>query len=298
MNYEATWSDFSGSEWSKTQEQRSRKTTNNQTINYQALVLKTTIDSQGCTKKLVDDINVCVKTGHNLSFECSYSLENQELDSSYTVSGSDFADAATGTGTLTYTLAIVNGDLKIGETATATITPKTTGLVHASINECHVAHDNDGVSETVDQTVSIIDAGLQPICPLSAAIETGKGTGQLKFSWSSFKWSTTKKSGADVKENQSLKCKIALSVAAQGSTGNWKDEGCIDCYGLDLQPPLSVPFNGDLDACKKKCEEDNRCYNITFYTKPNGDKVCATKTGCSDKRKWSNGFYGFSATQS
>ena len=197
---------------------------------------------------------------------------------------------------MTYTLALANGDLKIGETATATITPKTSGLVHASINECHIAHDHDSVFTTGDQTVSIIDAGLQPMCTLSAAIETGKGTGELKFSWSSFKWSTTKKSGADVKESQSLKCSIALSLTAQGSTSNWKDEGCIDCSGNDL-PALSQPFAGDFDACKKACENDAQCKTVTYFKNPSGVQVCAKKTACANKQAWTNNKSGFSASQ-
>merc|ERR1712147_439710 len=108
------------------------------------------------------NVNVCVKTGHKLTFECSYSLEDQNLDTvDITVSGSDVAESATGTGTLTYTLAISGSNaFTIGDEAAATITPKTAGLVHASINECNVSHDHDNDSSNADESVSIIDAGL------------------------------------------------------------------------------------------------------------------------------------------
>jgi hypothetical protein len=281
-SYEASWNDFSDpAKWTKTQEERTRVNPNDgSTIKYQALVLKTTIDSEGCDKKKVDDVEVCIKTGHKLSFECSYSLENQDLDSDFTVSGSDFVDSQSGVGKLTYTLALTNSALTIGETATATITPKTSGLVHASINECHVAHDNDGDSHTNDETVSIIDAGLYPICPLSASIETGKGTGVLTFSWTSFKWTTQKKDGSDVVEDQTLKCAISLSMTAQGpQKSDWTDMCGKNCDTGMTNLNNAKPFTNiaTLDACKVKCESTTGCTAVTFFTTTND---CWVKDKC------------------
>jgi hypothetical protein len=274
-SYEASWNDFSDpAKWTKTQEERTRVNPNDgSTIKYQALVLKTTIDSEGCEKKKVDGVEVCIKTGHKLSFECSYSLENQDLDTDFTVSGSDFVDSQSGVGKLSYTLALTNSALTIGDTATATITPKTSGLVHASINECHVAHPND-------ETVSIIDAGLYPICPLSASIETGKGTGVLTFSWTSFKWTTQKKDGSDVIEDQTLKCAISLSMTAQGPTkSDWTDMCGKNCDTGMTNLNNAKPFTNiaTLDECKVKCESTTGCTAVTFFTTTND---CWVKDKC------------------
>jgi len=293
--YEATWNDFSDTaKWSKTQEQRTRKETQDdgseKTITYQALVLKTIVDSKGCDEKTVNNVKVCVKTGHELSFECSYSLEDQSLDAAdFTVSGSDFADSTTGVGKLTYTLAMDGSSaLKIGDVAKATITPKTAGLVHASINECNVSHDHDGISTNDDQSVSIINPGLYPVCPLTAVVETGKGTGVLSFSWKSFKWTTEKNGGNDVQEDQKLTCSISLAAAAQGQVNkNWEDLCDQDCNKgafVDLEEVSDITT---LDACKKRCEDRSGCGAVTFV---------ATKNKCWLKDTCAGTTAGFGAT--
>merc|ERR1712086_582882 len=54
------------------------------------------VDSNGCTKTTVDGVDVCVSTGHQLTFTCNYPLVDQTIstDSDFTVSGSDTTDSA------------------------------------------------------------------------------------------------------------------------------------------------------------------------------------------------------------
>lgn len=289
-HYKASWNDFSDTaKWSKTQEARTRTEAGGTTVTYQALVLKTTVDSDGCDQKTVDNVIVCVKTGHKLTFECSYSLEDQNLDTvDITVSGSDVAESATGTGTLTYTLAMSGSNaLTIGDEATATITPKTAGLVHASIIECNVSHDHDADTDTDDQSVSIIDAGLYPVCPLSASVTAGKGTGVLGISWKSFKWTTTKEAGNDVQEDQKLTCSISLSAEAQGQVRtDWEDLCGKDC-NIGNNNVNTVNSSGPvkniatLDECKKVCENNSQCSAVTFNV---GRNDCWLKDTCADNQ--------------
>lgn len=217
-NYVAAWSSFTGDGFTMME---GEKTKPDGITKYRALIITKTIDSQGCTKKNVDGVNVCIKTGHNLVFECSYSLEDQDLDSvDLTVSGSDSEATAVNTGTLTYTLG-VNTGLKIGDVATATITPKTAGLVEATVTECSVEHDQDGNSATTPQSVGLFNSGVVPdFNPLGVGIATGTGLDALTFSWNSFKWTTTKKNNADVVESQHLKCKISLALPSSATISN------------------------------------------------------------------------------
>jgi len=150
-----------------------------------------------------------VKTGHEYTFTCNYDLSDQDLtEKPFTVSGSDTVDSATGNGSLKYTLTVdKTAAYTIGDTVTAAITPATSGLVYATITSCEVRNTSE------NEKVSLIGADLEPVTEVGTAISTGSGTGALGFSWSSFKWSTSKAtSGADSPdEDQELHCSISLS---------------------------------------------------------------------------------------
>merc|ERR1711935_836109 len=81
----------------------------------------------------------------------------------------------------------------------STITPSSPDLVTVTIKTCNV--------EKASSSVSLIDAGLDPVCALGVAIANGQDTSNLSFSWSSFKWNTATV-GAAGDESQSLKCTI------------------------------------------------------------------------------------------
>lgn len=134
--YEATLnqgdldSSFEGSEW---------------------LVMKKTVtESYEVTvkDKNGNDLTVYKQGGHSLTFTCKYSLADQILkEAPFTVSGSDFKDEATGTGTLGYDLEMVeNCSLeptdctlyKIGSKVEFTVTPDNPGLVYAYVKSCEV----------------------------------------------------------------------------------------------------------------------------------------------------------------
>lgn len=201
-NYVASWDSWVSSEI--TEETRTKQ--NGDT--YQVLVLTKESDA-GCTEATVDNVKVCTKTGHDLSFKCEYSLAEQTLDQkAFTVSGSDKEATAEGTGKLTYKLTVDNAAVAIGSPITATITPVTTGLVDATIAKCSVKHT------TKNESVDIIKANLNPTCELGAAIATGQGKGNLSFSWNAFKWTTTEVNDADVVESQQVECIIELAKTA------------------------------------------------------------------------------------
>jgi len=276
--YEATWSSFTDETFTLAEVDKFA-TAGDASTQYKALSITKTLDTEGCTQATVDGVSLCVGTGFNLSFECTYSLETQNLDSTMSVSGSDFTDQVDGTGTLSYTLALDSSSMSIGDVVTATITPVTANLVHASIKDCHVSHDHDGISTNEDQSINLIDAGLSPVCPLTANVITGKGTGPLSFSWQSFKWSTTKTTnGDDVAEDQTLKCSISLSLEEQGQTEAWTDRCDIICTGADLSTVADV---ADLDACKKLCEDNTDCKAIRYADTHYLDKKsCMLMSGC------------------
>ena len=113
------------------------------------LVMTHTVASGGCKKEDVDGVKVCTKTGHVITFTCSYPMDNQDIktDTDFKVSGSDTEKTAAGTGKLTYKLTVDKSSFSIGSKVTATITPVTTGLVHATIESCKVT--NKGTSAFV-----------------------------------------------------------------------------------------------------------------------------------------------------
>jgi len=200
-NYVAEWTSFTGAGFTIEQAERTKLS---DSTKYQALVITRTIDS-GCTTTNVNGITVCLKTGHDLDFECAYDLSDQELDAAdFTVAGSDVEKTAVGEGTLTYTLE-VNTGLKIGETALATITPKTAGLVWATVNSCTVEHDHDGNGATADSSVTLFESNTLPNPNhLGVAFGVVKGKNVLDFNWASFKWTTQKKQDKTLLKRKTL----------------------------------------------------------------------------------------------
>jgi len=174
------------------------------------LVMTHQISSGGCKKEKVDNIDVCTKIGHVITFTCSYSMDDQNIktDQDFKVSGSDTEKTATGTGELNYKLEVDNTSFTIGSTVTASITPVTSGLVHATIESC-------AVKNTVkDQSVTLVGDGMKRTCALGVDVTAAQGTGNLGFTWSSFKWSTELVGGnASPIENQEVSCNISLSKA-------------------------------------------------------------------------------------
>jgi len=176
------------------------------------LVMTQTITSGGCKKETVDGIDVCTKIGHVITFTCNYPMKNQDIstDTDFKVSGSDTEKSATNTGSLTYKLTVDNTSFTIGSTVQATITPVTSGLVHATIESCSVKNTKE------KKSVTLIDDGMKRECKLGVALGVAQGTGNLGFTWSSFKWSTQLvggKANSSPNEDQEVSCNISLSKA-------------------------------------------------------------------------------------
>merc|ERR1711935_1135728 len=113
------------------------------------------VDSNGCDKKTVDGVEVCISKGHQFTFTCNYPLADQTIstDSDFTVSGSDTIDSAVNYGSLNYALTVDAGaTFAIGNAVTATITPVSSGLVTATILSCEVTNSD----LSIDNQVSVI----------------------------------------------------------------------------------------------------------------------------------------------
>merc|ERR1712013_236666 len=66
------------------------------------------------------------------------------------------------------------------------------------------------------KSVTLIDDGMKRECKLGVALGVAQGTGNLGFTWSSFKWSTELVGGAansSPTEDQEVSCNISLSKA-------------------------------------------------------------------------------------
>ena len=173
------------------------------------LLMTHQISSGGCKKERVGGVDVCTKIGHVITFTCSYPMKNQDIatDTPFKVSGSDTEKTATNTGSLKYKLEVDNTSFTIGSTVQATITPVTSGLVHATIESCTVKNTGE------NKSVTLIGDGMKRECKLGVDVTTAQGTGNLGFTWSSFKWSTEKAVGGGDSpvENQEVSCNISLS---------------------------------------------------------------------------------------
>merc|ERR1712147_197710 len=164
--------------------------------------------------------------------------QNIKTDQDFKVSGSDTEKTATGTGELNYKLEVDNTSFTIGSTVTASITPVTSGLVHATIESC-------AVKNTVkDRSVTLIGDGMKRTCALGVDVTAAQGTSNLGFTWSSFKWSTELVGGnASPIENQEVSCKISLSKAqptAQPKKKRKKHDVGPLCY--HIRSPFCIKF--------------------------------------------------------
>lgn len=260
-NYIASWDAWEDSEI--TEETRQDAKGND----YQVLVLTKASDA-ACADATVDDVKVCTKTGHDLSFKCEYSLADQTLDQQdFTVSGSDKEATADGIGKLNYALSVDNNaEFKIGSKVTATITPATKNLVDATIKSCTVTHK--GNKESVD----IVKDNLNPTCELGAAIATGQGKEDLVFSWRAFKWTTSLDTNKkEIVEDQQVKCTIELAKKAAVKSGQTCKAYAKAAGELTWSDPLKQRFCVDymhsaqvpLEQCKQMCENDDHCFSIT-----------------------------------
>jgi len=141
-------------QWQKTITPTADDTTEETEGTAKFLQVTKVVDSEGCAKKTVDGVEVCVAKGHQFTFTCKYPLADQTVSTAqdFTVSGSDTTDSATGIGSLNYALAVDAGNtFAIGNTVTATITPDSSGLVTATILSCEVTN-----KDVASQSVSVI----------------------------------------------------------------------------------------------------------------------------------------------
>jgi len=198
--------------WNKTVPASAANTSETGTGDAKKLVFTHSVDSEGCKEEKVGTTTVCTKIGHELTFTCTYPMKNQDLvnEKDFTVSGSDTEKNASNTGKLGYKLTVDTTTYSIGSAVTATITPDTANLVHATIESCSVKNKDNGVS------VALIKDGMNRECKLGVSVTDGQGDENLSFEWNSFKWSTTLGTGGAkaADENQELSCNISLSKAA------------------------------------------------------------------------------------
>jgi hypothetical protein len=197
--------------WNKTVPASAANTVETGTGDAKQLVFTHKVDSAGCKEEKVGTTTVCTKIGHELTFTCTYPMKNQDLvnEKDFTVSGSDTEKNASNTGKLGYKLTVDTTTYSIGSAVTATITPDTANLVHATIESCSVKNKDNDVS------VTLIKDGMNRECKLGVSVTDGQGDENLSFKWNSFKWSTTLGTGGTKAddENQELSCNISLSKA-------------------------------------------------------------------------------------
>merc|ERR1711935_1199283 len=285
--------------WEKTFVPEAGDTTETSVGGAQFLTVNKVVDSNGCEKESVDGVEVCVSSGHQLTFTCNYPLADQNIstDTDFTVSGSDTTDSATNTGSLYYALTIDNSaGYEIGNVVSATITPLTTGLVTATILNCEVKNTDPAI---VNNEVSLINADLAPVCDLGVAITTGQGDSALAFTWNAFKWSTTQ--GASSEESQTVECSISLAVnpatvdpqscTASQTNGQalpvgWSVETYTMCAPATdrLQPGsprlswMGVDTNGNPERTDELVIESGE--GLYMYRKPSVELVDACKALC------------------
>ena len=205
---------LAGGAYSKTVAASTTNTAMGTTPNVKELVMTETVNSGGCEYVTVDNVKVCKAIGHVITFTCTYPMDDQTVknEKDFKVSGSDTEKTATKTGTLNYKLTVDKTAFDIGAKVTATITPATPGLVHATIESCSVKNKGNF------QEVNLIKDNMQRECALGVDVTAGQGTGNLGFLWNSFKWSTTlnqaKAADSSPDESQEVSCSISLSKAA------------------------------------------------------------------------------------
>lgn len=270
-------SDGTGDQWQKTVTPTPTSVTESGTGDSRMLDFEYKVEA-GCKTENVDGKDICVETGHALTFKCSYPMKDQDLtEQAFTVSGSDTEDAVSKQGTLGYNIGFSNKPAddkpyEIGSAVKATITPVTSGLVHATIESCSVK--NKGNSESV----SLVSDGMKRECLLGVDVTQPQGTGVLTLQWESFKWNTEHAVGKDKAddEDQELTCKISLSKNAPTT----ESQQPADCNGPDKHGAKSV-------VADQRCQTMNSDGSLRqFINSESGVdgadcvKKCKAKTGC------------------
>ena len=169
------------------------------------LIMTKILGGTDCTEAVVDGVTVCTAVAEQITLECKYPLDDQNLDDSFTVSGQDTTAQAENTGNLVYNLEVDDNKL-IGEEIKFRINPVNANLVYATVNECHVKRGG--------QELTIIGHGTphctNPVVGAKTYTSFFSSQGQIEGSWNAFKWSTAQN---DNVEDQTLSCKIGLSQA-------------------------------------------------------------------------------------
>lgn len=178
----------------------------------------TETQSEGCKQHQEGSVTVCVKTGHTLTFTCSYSLDDQTKTSTFDVSGHDTVKTANGQGTLNYSLKVTGGagadndDFQIGNAVSVEIEPANPNLVFARLQDCFVNFSSQSFPITKYNTVT---KQTQPTCEVGTSVSTSQGQNKLEFGWTAFKWATA----TETTENQQVQCTIGLSKDSDGTYG-------------------------------------------------------------------------------
>jgi len=115
------------------------------------------------TKK-VDEVTVCVATGHTLDFQCKYPLGTRTVKNTFDVSGHDADVDAEGVGELKYTLSVSDNNVDIGDKVAVTVTPLNKNLVFAQLNDCNVQYKDQSVS-VLDFNAGSAGSGAWPSAP-------------------------------------------------------------------------------------------------------------------------------------
>jgi len=180
------------------------------------------VDPENCqNKQTVQGIDICMDTvSVSYSFTCNYSLADQEVDQEVHVQANQVVDSSesTGEGALQYDLLVGTGDdlsatqfdTVMGEVVNFKISPKTAGIVFATVKSCTISFDTDSGTESIN----IIGHNAKDMCYLDAvgAMWTDptavSSKGDISGQWKAFQWVSN---GLSTIENQKLSCTIGLS---------------------------------------------------------------------------------------
>merc|ERR1711937_91867 len=221
--------------------------------------------SKSCSTTNVDGVDVCIATGHTLDFKCTYGLGTKTVHSTFDVSGHDTIDSAEGVGTLNYNLVVDDNAVDIGETVSVTISPVNEIGIWARLQDCQVTYQSVPVS-ILDWSAA--DNEINPVCDLTAAVETGISQKDLKFSWSAFKWATQTVGGI---EQQEISCEISLSKDEPA----YQIDGCVTTQS---DSPAEKPTFSDVAVPDQKTQANEiswkTCKPVTISGK--SAKACAS----------------------
>ena len=141
---------------------------------------------------------------------------------------------AEGTGKLNYNLVVENKDVKIGETVSVTISPVNEIDIYARLQNCQVTYKSVSISIF---NWNDLENDINPVCELTAAVETGISQKDLKFSWAAFKWAT--QTDKDLIESQEISCEISLSKDKLP----YSVDGCETSQVVEQVKPWESPFD-------------------------------------------------------